>query len=278
MTYVSVIIPTFNKAQLVCDIVRKLNEQTFKDFEVLVIDDGSTDRTVRHLKKMRREERHLKIKVFQTGLTNQFGMCNAINEGLRNASGPLTFLLNDDIYLHSNCIALHVAAQSKTGLRYAFLGPRLRCPPFRVGEFVGDPNVLNELYRKYTESKVCEGYRVYRKKMMVSSNLSINTQTLCDIGGYNEYFTQYTGAIDRDVYHRLTQARVKVLFLPTAQAYSITYGTEIYNQTKWIQDNSTRDGLSVVDWKRKQMRYSERMELRAKEPENRPPPIVRRKS
>jgi hypothetical protein len=114
--------------------------------------------------------------------------------------------------------------------------------------------------------------------MMVSSNLSIKTQTLCDIGGYNEYFTRYTGAIDRDVYHRLAQARVKVLFLPTAQAYSVTYEHPALHETKWVQDNSLRGGLGVVDWKREQMRYSEKMELKAREPENRPPPIVRRKS
>ena len=98
MTYVSIIIPTFNKSSLVCDIVRKLNQQTFKDFEVLVCDDGSTDDTVISMRMLRRQERHLKIKIFKTGLTDTFGMCNAINLGLRHANGPLTFLLNDDIY------------------------------------------------------------------------------------------------------------------------------------------------------------------------------------
>jgi len=278
MTYVSVVIPTFNKAGLVCDIIRKLNDQTFKDFEVLVIDDGSTDKTTRKIKQMRREERHLKIKVFQTGLTDQFGMCNAINEGLRNASGILTLLLNDDIYLHCDCIAKHVEAQKYTNLRHAFLGPRLRCPPFKVGEGVIEPTIIRGWYRKYAENKIYDGYCVYRKKMMVSSNFSIRTETLCKVGGYNEFFTRYTGAIDRDVYYRLIQAKVRILFLPVAQAYSVTYGTQEYSQTKWVQDNSTRDGLNVVDWKRKQMRYSEKMELKAREPGNKPLPIVRRKS
>ena len=275
MTYISVIIPTFNKSPLVCDVVRSLNQQTFKDFEIIVVDDGSTDNTIKSLKFMRRSERNLKIKVFNTYKTNEFGMCHAINLGLQKSRGIIAFLMNDDIYLHNRCLELHYMAHNSIGRRCAFLGPRLRSPPYRVGQLITGAGSLRHLYMKHTERREQWGYPVYRKRKMVSSNLSVNMDALCEVGGYNEFFGRYTGAIDRDVYYRLDKHGVPVLFLAQAQAYSVTYDYPLYRQTKWVLDNGAlRGGVNISTWKRDQMRYSEKMELQA---QSRPPkPIVRR--
>lgn len=275
MTYVSVIIPTFNKSPLVCDIVRNLNQQTFKDFEIIVVDDGSSDNTVRKLKLLRREERHLKIKVLETGLTDQFGMCNAINLGLQNAKGPIALLINDDIYLHPTCIEQHTIVHRQTNLRHALIGPRFRSPPYRIGGTVlQEGKVWQKHIRTHTTGQICDNHYVYCKREMVSSNLSMSTDLLCKIGGYNEFFTQYTGAIDRELYYRLEKNNTKVLYVWQAQAYAIRYNNSIYHNTKWMQDNEFRDGLNVSQWKRQQMRYSEKMELQAQQ--HPPHPIVRR--
>jgi len=277
MTLISVIIPTFNKSPLVCDTVRNLHSQTLQDFEVIVVDDGSADDTVKQMKKMRKEERHLKIKIFQTGMSDQFGMCHAINMGLKNASGPISLLLNDDIYLHSTCLEQHALAHKRIRSRHAFIGPRFKSPPYQRGQLYIDKDTQRQQNRRYIDRSQPKkyGYGAYRKKMMVSSNFSISTDKLCKIGGYNPYFTQYTGAIDRDVYNRMVDHRIGTFFLFQAQAYSVNYENDLLKQTMWLKDTEFRDGLGVVDWKRQQMRYTIRRERKARKYP--PDPIIRRR-
>jgi glycosyltransferase involved in cell wall biosynthesis len=45
MPYFSIVIPTYNRAHLITKTLDSIKAQTFRDFEVLIIDDGSTDNT-----------------------------------------------------------------------------------------------------------------------------------------------------------------------------------------------------------------------------------------
>lgn len=53
---VSVVLPTFNRAQYVAEAIDSVLTQTFSDFELLVVDDGSSDETPRVLRRKARED------------------------------------------------------------------------------------------------------------------------------------------------------------------------------------------------------------------------------
>jgi len=248
MTFVSIIIPTFNKAPLLCDILKDLNNQSFKDFEVIVVDDESSDNTIEMLKEI---SISYPLRVFKTGLINKFGMCKAFNIGISQAEGELCLLVNDDIYLHPTCMEHHVIAQKRTRMRHAFIGPRFKCPPFEFGIKVTSKEIRRREFRRYTAGGGFKGYPLYREKMMVSSNLSIGTQKIRKLGGYNEKFDVYTGEIDREIHKRISR-RMQVLYLWRAQAFSVRYWHQFYAQTKWVTDNDTRDNLDMVEWKNQQ--------------------------
>jgi glycosyltransferase involved in cell wall biosynthesis len=93
MPEVSVVIPTYNSATLLCEAVESVLEQTYQDFEIIVVDDGSTDNT----RQMAEVFRGPKVKyIFQP---NQ-GPPVARNTGIRASSGRLVaFLDADDIWL-----------------------------------------------------------------------------------------------------------------------------------------------------------------------------------
>ena len=86
---VSVIIPTFNRAEVVSRAVNSVLNQTFKDFECIVVDDGSTDETDSVLRRFAD-----KIKVVKT---ENRGVSAARNLGAKLAAGKyIAFLDSDD--------------------------------------------------------------------------------------------------------------------------------------------------------------------------------------
>lgn len=90
--FFSVIIPTYNREKVLERAIDSVLNQSFKDFELIVVDDGSTDQTSEILKKYDKN-----IKVIRT---ENKGVSAARNLGVQHASGIwLSFLDSDDEWL-----------------------------------------------------------------------------------------------------------------------------------------------------------------------------------
>jgi len=87
---VSVIIPTWNGADLLEACLASLREQTFGDFETIVVDNGSTDATLAML-----DARFPAVR--QVRLPENRGFAPAVNDGIRAARGEILVLLNNDV-------------------------------------------------------------------------------------------------------------------------------------------------------------------------------------
>ena len=93
---VSVIIPAFNRERVVGRAINSVLAQTFQDFEIIVVDDGSRDETAKNAIKLACSEPRVRIFRFET---NQ-GAQAARNAGARVAQGKwLSFLDSDDEWL-----------------------------------------------------------------------------------------------------------------------------------------------------------------------------------
>jgi len=89
---ITVFTPTYNREHLLTRLFNSLREQTFKDFEWLIVDDGSTDNTHDVVVKFV-EEGIVPIKyVFK----RNGGKHRAINEGVKHAKGELFFIVDSD--------------------------------------------------------------------------------------------------------------------------------------------------------------------------------------
>lgn len=91
---ISVIIPTYNEEKSIKDCLDSLNEQTFKEYEILVIDDGSTDKTVEIINSFLDAQHSLKLlqqKHLGPGIARNLGAENAKGEILVFVDSDMTF-------------------------------------------------------------------------------------------------------------------------------------------------------------------------------------------
>lgn len=89
---VSVIIPTYNFAKYVCEAVDSVLKQTYKNFELILVDDGSTDNTLERLKQYGNRISYL--------YQENKGLASARNKGIKASCGIyIAFLDADDIWL-----------------------------------------------------------------------------------------------------------------------------------------------------------------------------------
>lgn len=96
--FFSVIIPSFNRAQCLSRSLGSVAQQSFKDFEILFVDDGSTDQTQTQLANL--QQGPLQALKFRSFFQNQGGVSSARNLGIRKARGRwLAFLDSDDEWL-----------------------------------------------------------------------------------------------------------------------------------------------------------------------------------
>ncbi len=95
---VSVIIPAYNAERYIKSTIRSVLLQDYKNLEIIVIDDGSTDNTATVVKKLANEDKRINYIHQQNG-----GVSSARNHGYKLSKGKyIAFLDADDIWLPDN--------------------------------------------------------------------------------------------------------------------------------------------------------------------------------
>ena len=106
---VSVIIPCFNYGRYLDECVDSVLKQTYKNIEVIIVDDCSTDKeTIRKVKEQEAKDNRVKIFLQQKNK----GLSASRNVGFSNASGVYCFPLDADDYISPDAIELHMRDMS----------------------------------------------------------------------------------------------------------------------------------------------------------------------
>jgi hypothetical protein len=93
---ISVIIPNYNGARFLKDCLNSIREQSYRDFEVIIVDNASKDESLDILKSD-----YPKTKVVLN--KSNLGFVGANNEGYKQAQGEYVLFLNNDIKLDKDC-------------------------------------------------------------------------------------------------------------------------------------------------------------------------------
>lgn len=173
---ISVIVPVYNVAKYLERCVDSILTQTFRDYEVLLIDDGSTDQSGELCDKYAKENACIRVIHKENG-----GLSDARNVGMDNARGEFISFVDSDDYIACNMLeCLYFLAQEnkadvvvcgtrdcyETGTRITsnqeifmnFEGKEALRQAF-VGKYFG-MSVCNKLFH----SELCQAYRFPKGK------------------------------------------------------------------------------------------------------------------
>ena len=117
----SIIMPTYNRKNCIKNAIDSLLTQTYQNFELIIIDDGSTDKTEEYLMLIYEKEiKEGKIKFFRFNKNN--GVCFARNEGLKKAKNNWIGYLDTDNKMHPDFLdtfAINIDKNKDNNIFYA---------------------------------------------------------------------------------------------------------------------------------------------------------------
>ncbi len=116
---ITVFTPTYNRAYIIETLYRSLQRQGYRDFEWLVVDDGSADNTQELFEAWSKEDNPFPIRYFKK---ENGGKCRAINYALERAKGELFFTVDSDDYLTDDALEKIVAWEAELPKDQKFCG------------------------------------------------------------------------------------------------------------------------------------------------------------
>jgi glycosyltransferase involved in cell wall biosynthesis len=176
---VSVVIPSYNHEKYIKGTIFSVISSTLQDFEIIVVDDGSRDRSVELIQEIRDPRLRLLVQP-------NVGAHKAINQGVRVARAPWVAILNSDDRCHPNRLESH--------LRIHVANPDLEASASRVRYISEDgspvPNdgyfisIYDRLKRIHSSSGSLLASLLVANHLITTSTLFISRKSFEDIGGF----------------------------------------------------------------------------------------------
>jgi len=188
--FVSVIIVNYNAGDRLQKCIEHLEAQTFKDFEVLIIDNGSKDGSAESL-----HAPHLNMRVKMAG--ENLGFAAGNNVIAREAKGTWLAFLNPDAYADENWLEEFVAATKRYPNVHAFGSTQIDAVNTERLDGAGDVyHILGIAYRGYYGWDIGALPEEGEVFAACGAGAFYKTQTFRELGGFEERFFCYCEDVD----------------------------------------------------------------------------------
>ncbi len=189
---VSIAVVTWNRREDVSKAIGSCYSQTYKNIEIVVVDNASSDGTYALLLK-----NYPEIKVIRTH--RNLGCCPARNIAMANCGGDIVFCLDDDGFLDDKCIE-QIVKDCQENENVAVIG----C------------NVLNPSERDSKTSREFKTAKNREVPIFLGTGFGIRRRVLNDVGFFPDYFRQ---GEENYLALKILDAGYKILFEPAAIVY-----------------------------------------------------------
>lgn len=137
---VSVIVPVYNRADLLNECLSSVAEQSFENWECIVVDDGSDDASLGVARAFAEEDGRFR-PCLRTSPRKGASVCR--NEGLGAAQGEYVVFLDSDDLLHPDCLLNRVSFMEDKGAELDFAV----FPTLTFSEYPGDSDILWNIHK-----------------------------------------------------------------------------------------------------------------------------------
>ena len=192
MPEVSVIIPTYNRAKIVHKAIDSVLQQTYKDYEILVVDDGSTDNTKAALNQY---GNNIVYRYKDNG-----GISSARNFGIENATGKYVALLDSDDYWLEKKLEKQMAC-FRENPSYGVVATR--CASFEIDGNFDTIEPQGKIREKNRPGKSGWVYKdLFHRNFIRTSSVVIKLDCFAKVGMFDESLYQCN---DVDMWMRLAR-------------------------------------------------------------------------
>jgi GT2 family glycosyltransferase len=237
--FVSIVIPNWNGKHFLKDCLDSLLLQTYKELEIIVVDNGSRDGSVEFL-----AEQYPQVRVPRFEVNTGFSV--AVNRGIRESKGEYIALINNDTVVDAAWVEELVKALKghpevgSVGCKmlayddHSLLdgvgdGYRRGGLPGRIGHREKDTGLFDK--ERYILG-ACGGAAMYRRSLFVA------------IGLFDEDYFAYLEDVDMGL--RAQSAGYKCLYIPTAKIYHLGCGTTGSGYSPLVVRLSSQNNINTL--------------------------------
>lgn len=238
MAEVTIVVPNYNGSTYIERCLDALRGQTFSDFEVIVVDNGSEDESIPLIR-----EKFPEVRVIC--LEQNYGFSRAANEGITASRSPYVLLLNNDTEAESGFVEALYQAIRKDEKIFSVAAKMLQLKHPDLIDGAGDlysalgwgfargKGKSRDRYNKETEVfSACAGAAIYRKKI------------LDEIGYFDEFHFAYLE--DLDIGYRAKIMGYRNMYAPAAVVYHVGSGFSGSRYNEFKIRLSSRNNLYVI--------------------------------
>ncbi|WP_055073734.1 glycosyltransferase [Pseudanabaena sp. 'Roaring Creek'] len=207
--FFSILVPTYNQCQYLSEALDSLINQTDKDWEAIIVNDGSTDNTANILQMYAQQDSRFQVISKENG-----GTGSALNLALNHAKGEWVCWLSSDDLFEINKLAIH--------REWIYKNPDHRFFFSNFQQLVGTTGKiinLNPDFGKEMPLIELQVVEMLRRNYVAGNSICINREAWLNTGYFNE---ELRYAQDYDMWLRL-MIKYKALYIP-----EFTYLQRIY--------------------------------------------------
>ena len=235
---VSIVIPNYNGEKYLKECVGALNAQTMKDYELIIVDNGSTDKSLDIVREIKPDTRIIE-------LDKNYGFSKAVNEGIRASRTDYVILLNNDTRALPDFAGKLYNAIRKDKKIFSVSARMLKMDAPQLMDSAGDmycclgwafargKDKPREDYDKAAEIfSSCAGAAIYRKAVFE------------EIGYFDEAHFAYIE--DVDVGYRARISGYRNMYEPEAEVYHVGSGMSGSRYNRFKISLSSRNNVYLA--------------------------------